>query len=368
MACRRAGPGAAAVSGAATGEAGAHEEDVRLIRDSAGAVAPRDGGLGRVRALRFTEPGFDRAVWRTAAELGWLGLLVPAERGGSGLGMTACCALMEELGAGLVPEPLLPAMLAAPLLPTATLEPVLAGERIVLLASQERAGTFDAPPDATVRAGRVTGVKVLVPMAGGADAFLLTTRDGLALVTRDAPGVTLDLLRTQDGGHAGTLTLEDAPAELVPGNAGAVLEDAALATAAFLLGVMDAAFSMTLSYLKTRTQFGRPIGSFQALQHRAADLRLQIALTRAAVEGAAAAIDHDRSPRARAAVSRAKARAADASMLITRQCVQLHGGIGYTDEYDVGLFLRKAMVVANQYGTAALHRARFAALHPEDVE
>jgi alkylation response protein AidB-like acyl-CoA dehydrogenase len=149
----------------------------------------------------------------------------------------------------------------------------------------------------------------------------------------------------------------------------AALDEAAMATSAYLLGVMDRAFAMTVDYMKTRQQFGRPIGSFQALQHRAADLSMQIALTRASVEAAAASLDAGAAGGARrAVVSRAKARAAEASMLVARGCVQLSGGIGYTDDYDVGLHLRKAMVLANQYGSAALHRRRFMALAPESDE
>jgi alkylation response protein AidB-like acyl-CoA dehydrogenase len=125
---------------------------------------------------------------------------------------------------------------------------------------------------------------------------------------------------------------------------------------------MERSFAMTLDYLRTRQQFGRPIGSFQALQHRAVDLRIQIALTRASVEAAAATLDAGCTATQRqAAVSRAKARAAEAAMLVTRAAVQLHGAIGYTDEYDVGLFTRKAMVLANAFGSAALHRRRFLA-------
>jgi alkylation response protein AidB-like acyl-CoA dehydrogenase len=132
---------------------------------------------------------------------------------------------------------------------------------------------------------------------------------------------------------------------------------------------MDAAFAMTVEYLKTRSQFGRIIGSFQALQHKAADLRMQIALTRASLEAAAATLDAGATgDAARSAVSRAKARVAEASLLVTRQCIQLHGGIGYTDQYDVGLYLRKAMVLAGMYGGATLHRRRFMAVTPEGDE
>jgi len=344
-------------------------ESLRMIRDSAAAVAPRGGDLKRIRDLRFTEPGFDRAIWREMAEMGWPGLRLPEDAGGSGLGTAASCALAEELGAGLVPEPLIPVAMAAKLLPADRLPAVLAGERNVIPAWQERPNSMDAAGTTQLRDGRLTGRKVFVPMAAGADAFLVTVPGGLALVARDAPGLELTLDQTQDGGHFGTLMLNDAPAEAIAGDPAEALDEAALATAAYLLGVMDRAFAMTLDYLKTRQQFGKLIGSFQALQHRAVDLQIQVALTRASVEAAAATLDAGAAPALRqAVVSRAKARASEAAMLVTKQCIQLHGGIGYTDAYDVGLFLRKAMVLSSLYGPAALHRARFAAVSPEDEE
>jgi len=206
-------------------------------------------------------------------------------------------------------------------------------------------------------------------MAAGADAFLVTVPGGLALVERDAPGVHLELTQTQDGGNAGTLTLDQAPAKLFPGDADNALEIATLATSAYLLGLMDRVFGITLDYLRTREQFGRKIGSFQALQHRSADLKIQTSLTRAVVGAAAVKQDEvtDAAER-KAAVSRAKARASEAASIVTRGCIQLHGGIGYTDAADPGLFLRKMMVLAPLYGSAALHRARFRALAPETDE
>jgi alkylation response protein AidB-like acyl-CoA dehydrogenase len=343
------------------------DESLRMIRDSAAAVAPRGGDLKRIRDLRFGEPGFDRAVWRQMAEMGWPGLRLPEDVGGSGLGMAASCALAEELGAGLVPEPLIQVAMAARLLPPSHLSAVLSGERIVIPAWQERPNSIDAAGATQLRGGKLTGRKVFVPMAAGADAFLVTVPDGLALVARDAPGLELTRDQTQDGGHVGTLLLNGAPAEALGGDAAEALDEAALTTAAYLLGVMDRAFAMTLDYLKTRQQFGRLIGSFQALQHRAVDLQIQVALTRASVDAAAATLDGGAPPALRqAVVSRAKARASEAAMLVTKQCIQLHGGIGYTDAYDVGLFLRKAMVMGSLYGPAALHRARFAAVSPED--
>jgi alkylation response protein AidB-like acyl-CoA dehydrogenase len=279
------------------------------------------------------------------------------------------CALTEELGASLVPEPLIPATMAAMLLPEDALADVFAGERIVLPAWQEQPHSLEPIGATRLDAGRVSGKKLFIPMAAGADAFLLTVPGGLALVERSAPGVHLDVGQTQDGGAVGTLTLEGAPAESIAGDIAWPLEVATMATSAYLLGMMDRVFAITLEYLKTREQFGRKIGSFQALQHRAADLKVQVSLTRATVDAGAKTLDRTTDLQVRqATVSRCKARASEAASLVTRQCIQLHGGIGYTDAADPGLFLRKMMVLAPMFGSAALHRARFRALAPEADE
>ncbi|WP_158931895.1 acyl-CoA dehydrogenase family protein [Acidisphaera sp. S103] len=346
------------------------DEGVRMIRDSAAGIAPRTGDFRRIRARRFIEPGFDRAVFREMCQMGWLGLMIPEAAGGSGLGTREFCALTEELGASLVPEPLIGAAMAARLLPESHLAEVLSGDRIVLPAWQEGPHSLEVAAGGTVAGnGTVTGKKLFVAMAAGADAFLVTTTTGLALVERGASGTHLEMTQTQDGGGFGTLTLDNAPAEIFPGDASEALETAVLATSAYLLGCMDRVFGVTLEYLKTREQFGRKIGSFQALQHRSADLRIQLSLTRAVVEASAAKYDSASDPAVRkAAVSRAKARASDAAGMVTRGCIQLHGGIGYTDAADPGLFLRKMMVLAPSYGSASLHRARFRALAPESDE
>ncbi|MBD0273609.1 MAG: acyl-CoA dehydrogenase family protein [Acetobacteraceae bacterium] len=347
-------------------------ESIRMIRDSAAAVAPPGGDLKRVRDLRFKDPGFDRATLRRMGEMGWIGLRVPEDRGGAGLGLGEACALAEALGAGLVPEPLIPCSLSAGVLAAlggaGPLDAALAGEQVVLAAWQETADTLDA-------SGAADAPRRFVPMAAGADVFLVPVREGgkLALYAQPASGADVAIERTQDGGNFGTLRPDLGGAEKLAGDAGealaTALDEAALVTGAYLLGVVERAFGMTVDYLKTRQQFGRVIGTFQALQHRAADLSMQIALTRASVEAATASLDAGAAGDARrAVVSRAKARAAEASLLVTRGCVQLSGGIGYTDDYDVGLYLRKAMVLANQYGGAALHRRRFMALVPESDE
>ena len=343
----------------------ADPESLRLIRDSAAAIAPR-GDVRRVRPLRTSELGYDPAVLCQMGEMGWIGLRVPEAAGGAGLGMAELCVVAEELGAALAPEPLIACAVSAQLRPDPA---VLAGEAVVPLAWQERPDQLDAAPDTIFDGGRVTGRKLFVPAPVSASAFLVTTQAGLVLVRREAPGVTLDVARLQDGGQVATANFDAVPGELADGDPANALEDATLATAAMLLGVMEQAFALTLDFLRTRQQFGKPIGSFQALQHKAADLKLQLELTRASVAAAAAAVDSGLAlPMRQAAVSRAKARAATAGMLVTRQAVQMHGGVGYTDEYDVGLYLRRAMVLSNQYGSAAAHRARFARVMPDDED
>ncbi len=349
-------------------EAIQNDQDVEMIRESAAAIMPTPGDLQRVRSQRFDLPGFSRDTWKQIAEMGWLGLRVDEDAGGSGLGMRAFCALAEQLGRGLIPEPVIPCIAASRLMRGQTLERFMTGDLLVIPAWHENA-LADGGAASGQRDGRIEGRWQFIPMAAGAGAFLVTTPTGAAVVGANDAGVTLTTDFTQNGGHFGTLVLRDVSAELYQCNVADALDEAALATSAYLLGVMDRAFEMSLDYLKIRQQFGRPIGSFQSLQHRAADLKLQIALTRASVESAAAIADSGAPPQVRrAAISRAKARAADAAMLVTRQAIQLHGGIGYTDEHDVGLFLRSAMVHCNQYGSASFHRARFAKLAPDSDE
>ncbi len=341
-------------------------EHLQMLKDSAAGIAPRKGDLKRIRALRFTEPGFDRDTWREMCGMGWLGLRIAEDNGGSGLGAREFCSLAEELGAALVPEPLIPAAMAADLLPPDHLAAVLSGDRIILPAWQEKPNSLDVVGDTVLRDGKLTGRKTFIPMAAGADAFLVTVPGGLALVERDAPGVVIELVKTQDGGNFGTLFLDNAPAEAIAGDATEALEHSIMASSGYLLGLMDRAFAITLDYIKTREQFGHKIGSFQALQHRAVDMQIQLSLTRATVTSAAAGLDTASTLQERQAlVSRAKVRASDAAMVVTRACIQLHGGIGYTDAYDIGLFLRKAMVLAPLYGSPSVHRARFRSVAPE---
>jgi len=337
------------------------KELIEMIRDSVEAVVPVGGDLRRIRSLRFTIPGFDRGTWNTMANMGWLGLRISEDDGGSGLGMQEYCALLEGLGRGLVPEPILFTSISANVLKGEDLSKLLDGSQIILPAWQEKINTLAPVGSTHCLKGKITGRKILVPMAEGADAFIISTPEGLLLVDRHSAGLSIQSATTQDGGHFGTLIFNNVQGEPLEGHLDLALEEAALATSAYLLGVTDRAFEMTLSYMQDRKQFGKPIGSFQALQHRLVDLKIQISLLRASVENAAMTLDNNPNPtEAKAAVSLAKARASEVSMLIGRQAIQLHGAIGYTDEYDVGLYLRKAMTFANLFGSAEVHRNRFA--------
>ncbi|MFC7554581.1 acyl-CoA dehydrogenase family protein [Pseudoroseomonas wenyumeiae] len=266
-------------------------ESIRMIRDSAAGIAPRGGDRRRIRELRFREPGYDPAMLRQMGEQGWIGLRVPEALGGAGLGLRELCALTEELGAALVPEPLIPAALSAVLLTAAEaeepLQQMLSGKTLLLTAWQEAPATLEAP-------GHAGAPRLFIPAAGGAAGFLVpVAQDGRMALRLQEGGAAPTLERTQDGGFLGTL--QPGEGRVIAADIGPALQDAldeaTLATAAYLLGVMDQAFALTLDYLRTRQQFGRPIGSFQALQHRAADLKIQVALTRASIDSAAALMD-----------------------------------------------------------------------------
>ncbi|MEO1988987.1 MAG: acyl-CoA dehydrogenase family protein [Martelella sp.] len=343
-------------------------EAMEMIRDSAGGVASREE-FSRIRKLRYTNPGFERAVWREMCEMGWPAMRVAEADGGLGLGMLHYCALVEEMGRGLVPEPLVSAVLATSFLKGDALANQLSGERLALPAWQDSRGSL--APDAPLSrdGGNVSAEKLYVPFAAGADDFVVIGSDAAALVAADAPGVTVTSHETQDGGNMASVVIRSAPAKPVDADPAAPLAEASLAASAYLLGVAESALDMTVAYLKTRTQFGKAIGSFQILQHMAVDLKLEGVLLRACIEDAAARWDREGPTRAaRAAVLRTRVRAVRASGKITRDAIQLHGGIGFTDEHDIGLFLRKAIVVASHYGSAEARQAGYAKLQSVSEE
>lgn len=337
-------------------------EDLAVIVESTRAIVPGDGSLDRVRALRFETPGYDPEMMRTVAEAGWPLLRIAEDHGGLGLGSAEWSTLMLVLGAGLAPEPVLSTILGCALLQEAVPEAVLTGEATLVTAWQDRPNSLDWAGGA--QEGLLDGAKVHVPGAAAADFFAVVTSAGVALVPRNAPGLAIALDETLDGGCHGTLTFANTPAEFRPNpDTARLLDEATLAQAAYLLGLMERAFEITLDYLKVREQFDRPIGSFQALQHRATVIRVKLDLLRAALMASVDRIDRGQEDIARKRdVSRCKRRAADLALHIAGEVVQMHGAIGITDEADIGLFVRKAMAEANRFGSARVHRTRLTQL------
>jgi 3-oxochol-4-en-24-oyl-CoA dehydrogenase len=353
------------------------DDVVDMIRDNARAYVARESGPAHVRKVRGTMPGFDRDAWRRMAGLGWFGLGVPEELGGAGLGDTAVAALMEELGRGPTPEPvvalgLLPATVLAAAGARTELARVLSGERLVALAWQERIAQRPEDGFATRWDGkRLAGTKRFVMGAPAADAFLVAAdHEGPALLLVEAAEVLVKPEPLVDGSFAGTVAIEAlvgrerriAGAALAATALGVATDRATLAVSAEMLGLMRRAFDMTVAYLKQRRQFGQPIASFQAVQFRLADLSTRIALAGASL-GAALSASSANDPRSRQArISAAKARCSEVALEVCREAIQLHGAIGYTDEYDAGLLLKRALVLAAWLGTATQHRARYADL------
>ncbi len=366
------------------------EELLRLLRDSAASFARR-GGIERVRPLREKSPGFDRAAWGQMAESGWLGILVSEDYGGQGLGVNAMAVVAQELARTLAPEPLVAtAVLAVTVLNASDnaalkeklLTKIAAGEAIVGVGYAGRINGLDF--GATGVTAKPSGADILLNGAvhhvypgPGADAFIVAAKgsDGLALyhVAANAPGLSCKEELRADGTFAGTLMLKDVKAGAADLAARGEKAEAALRrgvdtalilTAAEQLALMESALDLTVGYMKTRVQFGKPIGSFQALQHRAVDLYIQKEISIGALADAVRTVDDPASTpeQISMAASRARSRCGDAAHTIGRETIKLHGAIGYTDEYDVGLYLRRAMTLNAWLGNPSEHRRRFGAL------
>lgn len=360
------------------------DEVQTMLRDSVRAFVARHPGAKRMRALRDGQATEADAVWPAFAESGWLGITTPEALGGLGLGLPELCAVAEELAAGLAPETFVADSLAIAVLAggdnadlaAGRLPALLDGSARLALAWQEAPNTLDPRDIITVAAPStggfaLTGVKRLIPGAATADAFLVTAESasglGVYWIAADQSGVSLELHTTVDGVALGTLTLTDvavAEHNLVSSDAVVplirALDEARVVASAALFGLVRQALAITVDYTRTREQFGKPIGSFQSLQHRMVDLWMQQEITRNTLAHSLAvfAATDDATARA-AAASAAKAQASKAAMLVSRQGIQLHGGVGYADEYDIGLFLKRAIVLSGWLGTASLHRRRY---------
>ena len=350
------------------------QEDLRLLRESARTLFERAGGSGRSRKLRDSGGGWDADMIHELAEAGVFGVAVPEEQGGLGMGLAAGGVIAEEVGRVIAPEPVVLTIglslgLLRRLCPDHPKMAQLIGGEISLAVAWQERGPGGAPADATCRYadGRLTGGKSWVVGATGSHGFLVVAEadDGPVLVLAEATadGVVIDKRAQADGSSLGELSFSGTPAaELASGDAvqaalAEAVADATALAAAELVGLSECAFEITLEYIKTREQFDKPIGSFQVIQHRAVYLYVMCEVAQAGVREGLAQMESETDPKVRAQLaSRAKARAVTAAKRITRDAIQLHGAVGYTDEFDIGLYLNRALVLSAWLGDDAYHR------------
>lgn len=371
-----------------------NEEQVMLREAAAGFLAEK-ATVAHLRALRDSGSprGFDSAVWAGMAEMGWAGIAIAEEFGGLGYGYTGLGLVLEQAGRNLSASPLQSSVLVAATLvaelgsaaqKAELLPAIAAGERLVSLALQE--GAHHAPLQTAASAVRegddylVSGKKLMVLDATAAGTFIVIVRSGG--VAGDEAGLTALLV------EAGTTGLSVEPRSMVDSrNAGALLLDkvrvpaanrlgaegeawaglsrtldiANIGLAAELLGLSAEAFERTVAYLRERRQFGRAIGSFQGLQHRAAELYAELELARSIVLQALHGIDEGAGNLPLLA-SAAKAKLCEVAQRASNEAIQMHGGIGMTDECEIGFFIKRARVIQHTFGDYNYHLDRFAVL------
>ncbi|MDQ3482170.1 MAG: acyl-CoA/acyl-ACP dehydrogenase [Pseudomonadota bacterium] len=364
-----------------------------MLQETATALLAEEGNPARqLRHWRDTgcKDGFGHDLWRQFGELGLTGICIPESHGGLGLGATEAALVLEEIGRNLTPSPFLTTSVAAARAIEGTAHadrwfpPILSGEAVVALAVDE--GPRHSPEKSALEARRqgngflLNGAKQFVVHGASADMVLVAARtagspgetDGITLfaVPRDSSGVEVENVALADSSKAARLTFADVAldADSVVGEVDGgwdplsrALNAGRSGAAAELVGVAAGASAMTINYLKQRKQFGRLIGEFQALQHRAAHLYSEIEIARAAAFKAAQLLDSGDS-NAELMVSVAKAKAAGAAALAVQEGVQMHGGIGMTDEHDIGLFMKREVVLGELFGDRRYHAGRVAEL------
>ena len=365
-------------------------EEQTMLRDAAKSWAQESSPITKLRALRDSGSGapFDAAAWAEMGQMGWAGVIVPEDYDGSAFGYLSLGLILEETGRTLVASPLLStALIGAAALTlggsdaqkSAWLPKIAAGEVVTALAVDE--SSHHAPERialAATKAGdgyALSGKKTFVIDGDAADLLIVAARTSgkpgdtagitLFLVDPAAAGVTRKHLSLADSRGAAEITFDGAAGEVL-GEVDKgwdilepVLDRARIGLSAEMLGSALQAFEITLDYLKTRTQFGQVIGTFQSLQHRAAKMFTDLETSRSCIEAALEGIDAGGSDN-RAAASLAKAKASELAHLVSNEMVQMHGGIGMTDVHDAGLFLKRARVAEQLFGGASYHKDRYA--------
>ncbi len=368
-------------------------DTVEAFRDSARDFLSRSETIARVRSLRESKEGFDRASWQSLANAGWPAVFIPEQDGGLGLHLREMSAIAEEVGKHLLPEPYIASTVQATValsrcpqggLRSLLLEQLCTGELIAGLAWQEQLGQLSCE-QTTTRVKRtgdgyaLTGFKRFVVPGPGADGWLVLAMDAstpiLLWLPKDCDGVSSADLRCVDGSIVQEMNFKDAfvPASHVLAQGPAVLaavdeanDYARIIQSAELLGVMRHSLGATLEYLNTRKQFGRQIGSFQALKHRAVDAYIQVELSAACLGEVLSLMEAGGAGSLLS--SRVKSRCASAALLVTRMAIQFHGAMGYTDECDIGLYFKRALHLSSWLGNVEQHRKRYFKECPPEAE
>jgi alkylation response protein AidB-like acyl-CoA dehydrogenase len=374
-------------------------EEQQMMVESVAKFVATDSPVSRFRGLRDSSPGWEPVVWETMGEMGWLSVAFPEEQGGFGGSFVDVALILEQFGRGLVPEPYIASVvLAGGLLSSLGTEgqveefltPMIAGKSSLALAYQERQSRYDLADCRTLATRNadsfvLEGEKTWVLNGTGADQIVVLARTagdardegGLSLfvVDRDSPGLTRTETRGMDGQRSAVLHFDRVAvgADRLLGPEGGAfsaldwaIDRGAAAACAEGLGEIEELFERTVAYLKERAQFGVPIGSFQALQHRAADMFAEVELCKSMMVLAAIRADNGDSESAaqerQGAISTAKLQLQDGGWFVQENAIQLHGGIGVTDEQDEGLFFKRVRVLQSLFGDADYHVRRYQSL------
>ena len=376
-------------------------EEQQILVESVRRFVQEDAGVERFRKLRETERGWDPEMWERMGEMGWLSVPFPEEHGGFGGRFVDLALILEQLGRGLLPEPIIASVVLAGGLISrlgsdaqvaAFLTPMIEGQKSLSLAYGERQSRYDlgdclTTAEASDGGWLLKGQKTWVPNGHAADHIVVVARtaggqlhrDGLSLFVVDtgAPGLTVTPVNGMDGQRTGLLDLDGVEVgrdrllgvegEALPHLEWAVDRGAAAACAEGQ-GMIQELFERTVAYLKQRQQFGVPIGSFQALQHRAADMFAETELCKSTMILAAIYADDDDPEQRAGEISAAKHQLTEGGWFVQKHAIQLFGGIGVTDEQDEGLFFKRLRVLQTLFGDADHHADRFASLPRFDAE
>jgi alkylation response protein AidB-like acyl-CoA dehydrogenase len=349
-------------------------ESQEFLKDSARKFFAGECPSAEMRRLMESDTAYDAALWSKLTDQGYTGIIFPEEYGGVGLGKVELMLLMEESGRALLPGPFFSTVvlagsvldtLATPAHKKQYLEPICRGEARATVAILEQNASWN-PHDVQLSAvnGKLNGAKFFVPDAATADFLLVVARSEVFAVDAKARGLKISPMHGMDlTRKLYVVEFSDTPAEKISSAAGLAraFDVATAALAAELVGGMQRTLDITVEYAKTRKQFGKPIGMFQAVQHQCADMYLETESSRSAVYYAGWALEEN-SPDASTAVSIAKMYASDAARTVGNRGIQIHGGMGFTWENDLHLYYRRAKASETAFGDATFHRARIASV------